>query len=80
MVTGGTGTGSRFSGPAAQTARLMLYGLLAVVLMAMDHRGKYVPKARSLAENAVEPFYHLVEWPVTATRNLMVQVFTTSII
>ena len=49
----------------------MLYGLLAVVLMAMDHRGQYVPKVRSVAENAVEPFYHLVEWPVTATRNLV---------
>lgn len=49
----------------------MLYGLLAVVLMAMDHRGKYVPKVRSIAENAVEPFYHLVEWPVTATRDLI---------
>ena len=51
----------------------MLYGLLAVVLMAMDHRGKYVPKVRSIAENAVEPFYHLVEWPVTATRDLVEQ-------
>lgn len=49
----------------------MLYGLLAVVLMAMDHRGKYVPKVRSVAENAVEPFYHLVEWPVTTTRDMI---------
>lgn len=70
MVTGHAGTGSRFSGPAAQTARLMLYGLLAVVLMAMDHRGHYVPKVRSVLENAVEPFYHVVEWPASALRNL----------
>lgn len=61
------------SGPAAQTARLMLYGLLAVVLMAMDHRGGYVPKVRSVAENAVEPVYHVVQWPVRATRNLIGQ-------
>ena len=67
------GTGSRFTGPAAQTARLMLYGLLAVVLMAMDHRGQYVPKVRSVLEYAVEPVYHLVQWPVRATRNLFDQ-------
>jgi len=51
----------------------MLYGLLAVVLMAMDHRGHYVPKVRSVLENAVEPFYHVVEWPVGALRNLFGQ-------
>ena len=51
----------------------MLYGLLAVVLMAMDHRGKYVTGVRSVAENAVEPFYHLVEWPGTAARDLAAQ-------
>ena len=60
-------------GPGAQTARLMLYGLLAVVLMAMDHRGQYVSRARDLAQYAVEPVYHLVEWPVSALRNLFGQ-------
>jgi hypothetical protein len=30
----------------------MLYGLLAVVLMAMDHRGNYVPRVRSIAQHA----------------------------
>jgi rod shape-determining protein MreC len=48
----------------------MLYGLLAVVLMAMDHRGQYVPRLRSMAQYAIEPVYHLVEWPVSALRNL----------
>lgn len=51
----------------------MLYGLLAVVLMAMDHRGHFVPKIRSVLEYAVEPVYHVVEWPVRATRNLFGQ-------
>lgn len=51
----------------------MLYGLLAVVLMAMDHRGKYVPRVRSLAQNAVEPVYHVVEWPVSALRGMLDQ-------
>ena len=73
MVTGPPGTGARFSGQAAQTARLMLYGLLAVVLMAMDHRGKFVPRVRSMAEYLVEPVYHVVDWPVGALRNLFGQ-------
>ena len=51
----------------------MLYGLLAVVLMAMDHRGKYVPRVRSLAQNAVEPVYHVIEWPVSALRAMLDQ-------
>jgi rod shape-determining protein MreC len=51
----------------------MLYGLLAVVLMAMDHRGKYVPRVRSLAQTAVEPVYHVVEWPVSALRGMLDQ-------
>jgi len=70
VVKARTGTGARFSGQAALTARLMLYSLLAIVLMAMDHRGRYVPNVRSVLENAVEPVYHVVEWPVRALRNL----------
>ena len=48
----------------------MLYGLLAVVLMAMDHRGHYVPRLRSLAQHAVEPLYLLIEWPQQALRDV----------
>lgn len=73
MVTGPSGTNTRFFGPAAQTARLMLYGLLAVVLMAMDQRGHFVPRFRSMVEYAVEPVYHVIEWPVGAMRNLFGQ-------
>ncbi len=51
----------------------MLYGLLAVVLMAMDQRGHYVPRMRSAIEYLVEPVYHVVEWPLHATRNLFGQ-------
>lgn len=51
----------------------MLYGLLAVVLMAMDHRGHYVPRIRSMTEYLVEPVYHVMEWPVRAMRNLFGQ-------
>jgi rod shape-determining protein MreC len=51
----------------------MLYGLLAVVLMAMDQRGHYVPRVRSAAEYLVEPLHHVIEWPVRAMRNLFSQ-------
>ena len=47
-----------------------MYGLLAVVLMAMDHRGQYVPRFRSLAGHLVEPVHYVVEWPVRALRGV----------
>jgi rod shape-determining protein MreC len=67
------GKGSRFFGPPAQTARLMIYGLVAVVLMAMDYRGGFVSQVRKTVERAAEPVYHVVEWPVRATRGLIDQ-------
>lgn len=73
MVTASPGSGSRFSGPGGPTARLMLYGLMAVVLMAMDQRGHYVPKIRAAAEYLAEPVYHVIEWPVRAAGNLFTQ-------
>jgi rod shape-determining protein MreC len=73
LITGNPGAGTKIFGSAAQTARLMLYGLLAVVLMAMDQRGHYVPRIRSMAEYLVEPVYHVMEWPVRAMRNLFGQ-------
>jgi len=73
LVTAGSGTGAKFFGSKAQTARLMLYGLLAVVLMAMDHRGNYVQRVRSVAGHAAEPVYHVVAWPISALRNLSAQ-------
>jgi rod shape-determining protein MreC len=73
LVTGSSGAETKFFGPAAQTARLMFYGLLAVVLMAMDQRGHYVPQIRSMALYLVEPVYHLVEWPARAARNVFGQ-------
>jgi rod shape-determining protein MreC len=73
LVTGNSGTETKFFGPAAQTARLMLYGLLAVVLMAMDQRGHYVPRIRGMALYLVEPVYHVVEWPARAARNVFGQ-------
>lgn len=68
MVRGDASVGAKFSDQAALTARLMMYVLLAIVLMAMDHRGKFVPRLRAQASYLVEPIYHVVEWPVRALR------------
>ena len=66
----GKSVSGRFTEQAALTARLMLYGLMAVVLMAMDQRGQYVPRLRNLANYLVEPVYYAVEWPVRALRGV----------
>ena len=54
----------------AQTSRLMLYILMAIVLMAMDQRGQYVPRIRAALAYAVEPVYHFVELPVSTLRGM----------
>lgn len=43
-----------------------MYILLAVVLMFMDQRGHYVPRARSVMEAGLEPVFHAVGWPSEA--------------
>jgi len=68
LAWGDAVVGAKFSSQAALTARLMMYVLIAIVLMAMDHRGKYVPRLRAYADYLVEPVYHVVEWPVRALR------------
>jgi rod shape-determining protein MreC len=52
-----------FSPEGLRTARLMIYLMLSVVLMAMDQRGQYVPRIRSAIETGLEPVYHLVGLP-----------------
>jgi len=70
VPTGLPGVKANFFGAGTQTARLMLYGLLAIVLMAIDQRGHYVPRLRALIANAAEPLYHLVDWPVRAAESV----------
>ncbi len=70
MPTGSSGVQTSFFGSGAQTARLMLYGLLAIVLMAIDQRGDYVQKIRGLVGTMIEPVYHLVDWPVRTAESL----------
>ncbi len=48
----------------------MMYILLAIVLMAMDQRGRYVPRIRSAMEQVFEPVFYLVDWPAKVYRSL----------
>lgn len=47
-----------------------MYILMAIVLMLMDQRGHYVPRARSAMELLVEPVFHLVGWPAEAFQTM----------
>lgn len=58
------------AGTVSGTARLMFYALLAVSLMTLDHRGHHVDRLRSLALQAVEPVFGLVDLPFMLGRDL----------
>ena len=71
MATPGTEESARlFSPQGARTARLMVYLLLSIALMAMDQRGHYVPRVRAAAVHFIEPVYHAIEWPFRTARTL----------
>ncbi len=58
--------GSRFEfGPdlAGRTSRLMFYVLLAIILMSLDFRERWVDQARASAGLVTEPLMLLIEWP-----------------
>lgn len=63
------GRGALLAGSAG-TARLMFYALLAISLMALDHRGRYVDRARAVAEQVVEPLFWTVELPFRGAEQL----------
>jgi len=48
----------------------MLYGLLAIVLMAIDQRGHFIPRLRAVVANALEPVYHVVDWPIRTAQSV----------
>lgn len=60
-VQPGSGRGALAGGIG--TTRLMFYALLAISLMALDHRGRYVDRARAWAEQSMEPVFWAVELP-----------------
>lgn len=71
MATGGQTEGqSLFGDLAGLTARLMAYTLLAIVLMALDFRGRYIERVHVLAGYLVEPVMLLIEAPFAAAGRL----------
>lgn len=48
---------------AGRTSRLMLYALVAVVLMTLDYRGRWIDQVRAQAGLLVEPIVLLIETP-----------------
>jgi rod shape-determining protein MreC len=48
---------------AGRTSRLMIYALLAIILMTLDYRGRWVDQIRSQAGLFVEPAVLLIESP-----------------
>lgn len=48
----------------------MFYALLAISLMALDHRGGYVERVRALADRAVEPLFWAVDLPFSGFRTV----------
>lgn len=55
---------------AVRTARLMFYSLLAITLMALDHRGRWVDQVHSISAGLVEPALFLLETPFAAARRI----------
>jgi len=67
VAVSGSHRDSIYDDLTGRTARLMLYGLLAVTLMALDHRGQWLDSIRQTATGMIEPVYHLVDLPFTAS-------------
>jgi rod shape-determining protein MreC len=55
---------------AGRIARLMFYGLLSILLMTLDHQGRYVDRLHDLAWRAFEPVLIAVEAPFSLGRDL----------
>jgi rod shape-determining protein MreC len=68
--TAGTWSPGPGGDQAARTARLMVYGLLATILMVLDYRGGYVSDIRSRTAVLVEPLLLAVEAPFALGRRL----------
>lgn len=52
------------------TARLMFYSLLAISVMALDYRGQYVERFRTVASHLVEPIFWIVEMPLSGAERI----------
>lgn len=55
-----------FQENAGRTARLLIYGLVAIMMMAADQRGHYLPQLRLWTTHALVPIYETVGLPFVA--------------
>lgn len=55
---------------AARTARLLVYALLAIILMALDYRGGYVAQVRDRSTALIEPAVLVIEAPFAFGRRM----------
>lgn len=67
---GGSWPGAIDGEAAARIVRLAFYGLLAIILMTLDYRGRYVDTLHGLAWRAMEPVILLVEAPFSFGRRV----------
>ena len=66
-----TSEGQRlFDNQVSPTARLVFYGLLAIVLMATDFKSDYVGKMRYSISLLAAPIYAVLEWPFEMGKKL----------
>lgn len=65
-MNGGGDQSGLFSDLGGLTARLMMYCMLAIVLMALDHRGRYVDRIHTALTRLAEPVYLLADLPLQA--------------
>ncbi len=66
-----TSEGQRlFDNQVSPTARLVFYGLLAIVLMATDFKSDYVGKLRYAVSLLAAPLYAVIEWPFEVGKRL----------
>lgn len=52
------------------TARLMFYSLLAISLMALDYRGRYVERIQAIASHLIEPVFWAVDLPFSGAESI----------
>jgi rod shape-determining protein MreC len=63
-------TSASRAGDVAGTLRLLAYLALAVVLMALDHRGGWMSGLRDKADLVVQPLWAVAGWPGRVARSL----------
>ena len=68
MAIARTDTATLFAEGSVSTLRLIIYLVLAVALMVLDHRGSYLEMLRNTGSMLIEPAYRLAALPADVAR------------